>query len=70
MVAYFCREVQDSHRNNVRKLSRKFEVSIKIYLDSKSFLKNILRQRLLSRKFFVDYFSFLQETDIDVKLSL
>ena len=65
MVAYFCREIRDSYRDNFRKLSRKFEVSRKFYLDSNKFSKKYI---MLSRKFYVDYFSFVHETDIEIKI--
>ena len=68
MVAYFCREIRESYRDNFRKLSQKFEVYSKYYLDSKKFSGNISRYSLLSRKFYVDYFSFVHETDIEIKI--
>ena len=47
MVAYFCREIRDSYRDNFRKLSRKFEVSRKVYLDSKRFSKKYITIKLV-----------------------
>ena len=37
MVAYFRCEIPDSYRDNFRNLSRKFEISMKFYLDGKKF---------------------------------
>ena len=68
MAAYFCREIRDSYHDNFRKLSRKFEVSRKFYLNCKKFSKKYITIKLLSRKFYVDYFSFVHETDIEVKI--
>ena len=69
MVAYFCREIRGRYRDNFRKLSRRFEVSRKSYLVSKKFSKNICHDKVCYlRKFYVDYFSFVHETDIEVKL--
>ena len=67
MVAIFCREIRDSYRDNFRKLSQKFEVSRKFYLDSmvayfcrkirdsyRDNFRKLSRKFQVSRKFYQD----------------
>ena len=56
MVAYFCREVRDSYRDDFRKLSQKFEVSRKFYLDSKKVSKKIYHNKVCYLEIFCSLF--------------
>ena len=47
MVAYFCREIWDSYRDNFRKLSRKFEVFGKFNPDSKKFSRKYITMKFV-----------------------